>query len=285
MTLANRVAVVTGATGGLGLAIARSFLAEGACVAICGRDPLALTAARKQLAHASDGEHRLISMPCDVSSEIEIQGLIAHTARSYGRIDILVNNAGVLGPMGRTETISVVEWRRTIDINLTGVLLASQAVIPHMRSQRYGKIINVSGGGATAARPYFSAYAVSKAAVVRFTENLAAELSDTGIDVNAVAPGALNTRLLDQALEAGPEQIGESQFESALRQKQSGGASLERAAELCVYLSSAASDGITGRLISAVWDPWPTLHERIHEMQDSDVYTLRRIVPEDRAKQ
>jgi NAD(P)-dependent dehydrogenase (short-subunit alcohol dehydrogenase family) len=151
-----------------------------------------------------------------------------------------------------------------------------------MRQQRYGKIIALSGGGATQPLPRLSAYAASKAALVRFTETLAEEVRGSGIDVNAVAPGALNTRLLDQVLAAGPERVGAPFFERMLRQKSDGGTPLHVGAELVAFLASADSDGITGRLLSAVWDDWrglPAIRERL---QASDVFTLRRILPTDR---
>jgi NAD(P)-dependent dehydrogenase (short-subunit alcohol dehydrogenase family) len=116
------------------------------------------------------------------------------------------------------------------------------------------------------------------------TENLAEELRGTRIDVNAVAPGALNTRLLAETLAAGPEKVGEMEFGRAVQQQKTGGASVEEAAELCVYLSSRRSDGISGRLISAPWDPWQELHNRLEELNNTDIYTLRRIVPEDRGR-
>jgi NAD(P)-dependent dehydrogenase (short-subunit alcohol dehydrogenase family) len=129
--------------------------------------------------------------------------------------------------------------------------------------------------------PGLSAYAASKAAVVRFTETLAVELRGAHVDVNALAPGALNTRMLDEVLQAGPERVGEAHYKRALQQQQSGGVPLARGADLAVFLGSAASDGITGKLLSAVWDPWAQLPAHRAEL-DSDVYTLRRIVPADR---
>lgn len=282
-TLAGRSAIITGASSGLGYSIAREFLAQGSRVAICGRDGDALTDAACHLAEVA-GPDRILSVVCDVASEQQVRGLVHQALDAFGSIEILVNNAGVLGPTGKTEEVDLDEWRRTFEINFYGVLLVSRALIPHMRSRRYGKIINLSGGGATSPRPFFTAYATSKAAVVRLTENLTEELCDAGIDVNAIAPGALNTRMLAEALAAGPERIGDSQFERLIRQKETGGGSIERAAQLCVYLASPATDGLTGRLISAAWDPWPALHERIDELRSTDIYTLRRIVPEDRAK-
>ena len=115
-------------------------------------------------------------------------------------------------------------------------------------------------------------------------ETIAEELRDFNIDVNMVAPGALNTRLLDEVLVAGPEKVGKDFYNNSIKQKEQGGSPPEQGAALCVYLASEQSNGITGKLISAVWDPWETLHEKIAELENSDIYTLRRIVPKDRGK-
>jgi NAD(P)-dependent dehydrogenase (short-subunit alcohol dehydrogenase family) len=285
LTLANRTAIVTGASAGLGYAIARAFLTNGANVVICGRNAASLEPARSSLSALATSGQQVRTEACDVASEQQVNLLIQNTIEEFGSVQILVNNAGVQGPIGPTEELALEDWRHTFEINLYGTLFTCRALIPHMRSQKYGKILNLSGGGAASPRPFFSAYAASKAAVVRLTENMAEELRGTGIDVNAVAPGALNTQMLEQTLAAGPDLVGTGQYAQALKQKESGGSSLDRAAALCVYLASSASDGITGRLISAPWDPWPTLHEHTAELAPSDIYTLRRIVPADRAKQ
>jgi NAD(P)-dependent dehydrogenase (short-subunit alcohol dehydrogenase family) len=272
--LAGLTAIVTGASAGLGYAIAQAFITGGANVVICGRNAASLQPAHASLSALALSGQQVRMEACDVASEPQVNQLIQGAIQEFGSVQVLVNNAGVQGPIGPTE-----------DLALDGVLFACRALIPHLRSQRYGKILNLSGGGAASPRPFFSAYAASKAAVVRLTENLAEELRGAGIDVNAIAPGALNTQMLEQTLAAGPELVGQGQFVQALKQKDSGGSSLERAAALCVYLASAAADGITGRLISAPWDPWPTLHEHKAELASSDIYTLRRIVPADRGKQ
>jgi 3-oxoacyl-[acyl-carrier protein] reductase len=155
-------------------------------------------------------------------------------------------------------------------------------VLPIFRRQGSGKIVNLSGGGATAPLPRFSAYSAAKAAVVRFTETLAQETLGSGIDVNSVAPGALNTRLLDEVLAAGPKRAGEDFYRRALKQKEEGGSPLERGADLCTFLLSDQSNGITGRLLSAVWDSWGLLPQRRALIENTDIYTLRRIVPKDR---
>jgi NAD(P)-dependent dehydrogenase (short-subunit alcohol dehydrogenase family) len=176
------------------------------------------------------------------------------------------------------------EWEEAVRINLLGTVLMCRSALGPMRARGYGKIVNLSGGGATAPLPRFSAYAASKAAVVRVTETLAEELREDHVDVNAIAPGALNTRLLDQVLEAGPEKVGRAFHERARQQRDEGGAPLEKGAALAVFLASAGSDGITGRLLSAVWDDWARLSERREDLEKTDIYTLRRIVPKDRGR-
>jgi NAD(P)-dependent dehydrogenase (short-subunit alcohol dehydrogenase family) len=184
--------------------------------------------------------------------------------------------------MGLIEEIDWDDWVEAIQINLFGAVLMCRQVIPLMRARGYGKIINLSGGGATAPLPRISAYAASMVAIVRLTETFAEELRDAHVDVNAIAPGALNTRLLDEVLAAGPEKVGQDFYNRAIKQRDQGGASLEKGAALAVFLASAASDGITGRLLSALWDDWASLPDRLDVLTKNDIYTLRRIVPEDR---
>jgi NAD(P)-dependent dehydrogenase (short-subunit alcohol dehydrogenase family) len=173
---------------------------------------------------------------------------------------------------------------KALEVNLLGSVLPCRALVPHFKTCGYGKIIQISGGGATNPLANLSAYAASKAAVVRFAETLAEELRASHIDVNAVAPGALNTRMLDQVLAAGPAAVGAGFFERAQKQKADGGTPLQTGAELCAFLASAQSDGITGKLLSAVWDPWDTLPSHRADLDRTDIYTLRRIVPKDRGK-
>ena len=145
-----------------------------------------------------------------------------------------------------------------------------------------GKIINMSGGGATSPRANFTAYGVSKAALVRFTETLAEELKPHNIQVNAIAPGAVRTQMTEEIVIAG-QLAGSRELQQAQGILREGGDSAENAAELAVFLASAESDGITGRLISAVWDDWRHLGEHSEEIAASDLYTLRRVVPKDRS--
>lgn len=284
MKLHQQNAVITGGTQGLGQAIVREFLAEGANVLLCSRNGAEAAAFAAELSKDLPPDQKVIGVAADVSSEEDVQGLFDTAIKELGELHTLVNNAGVYGPKGPSEEVDWEEWKRAMEINLYGTLLPCRAVIPLFKASGRGKIVNLSGGGATNPLPRFSAYAASKAAVVRLTETLAVELAPHRIDVNAVAPGALNTRLLDEVLEAGPEVVGASFFEKAQQQAQKGGVPLEKGARLCVYLASRDSDGVTGKLISAQWDPWETLHERLGEISGNDIYTLRRIVPADRGQ-
>jgi len=277
-------ALITGGSQGLGRTIAEEFLREGANIVFCARDKKTMETACAELQRTAGPGRKVRARVCDVSSEEQVDALVDFAMAELGSVQILVNNAGVYGPMGPTESVSLDDWRRALEINLYGVLLPCRALIPHFKKAGRGKIIILSGGGATNPLPNISAYAASKAAAVRLAETLAEELRAFRVDVNAVAPGPLNTRLHAEVLAAGPGAVGEAFYRKALDQEKTGGVPLEKGAQLCVYLASASSDGITGKLISAQWDPWPALEEHKEALDRSDIYTLRRIVPKDRGE-
>lgn len=283
MKLQGLNAIITGSSQGLGRTIAEQFLREGANAVLCARTEKDLLATRDELAPLAP-QQKVLAKTCDVSSEQQVAELTRFAIRELGSIQALVLNAGVYGPMGPTESVDLAEWRRAIDINLYGVLLPCRALIPHFKQAGRGKIVILSGGGATNPLPNISSYAASKAAVVRLMETLAEELRASKVDVNAIAPGALATRLVDEVLAAGPEKVGQAFYEKNKQWKEKGATPLQLGAGLAVYLASTESDGITGKLLSAQWDPWARLHEHRDELAKSDIYCLRRIVPEDRGK-
>ena len=282
MTLDGARAIVTGASEGFGLAVAETFVREGARVSLCARHEGPLRDAAEGLGERTGRRDAIRVTPADIGSLADVERLVSEAVVAFGGIDVLVANAGIYGPKGAIQDVDWDEWLHALHVNLCGAILCCRAVLPHMLAQGRGKIILLSGGGATKPMPNLSAYAASKAGLVRFGETLAEEVRAKGIDVNSVAPGALNTRLLDEVLEAGPGKVGAAFYEASLEQKASGGTPLDKGAALCAFLASSASDGITGRLISAVWDPWESLPGRVAELSASDIYTLRRIVPEDR---
>jgi NAD(P)-dependent dehydrogenase (short-subunit alcohol dehydrogenase family) len=280
--LADRAALITGANRGLGLEIARSFVNAGASVMLCARDSDQLQAAGRALQDLARDNQLVRWQAADVTDRSAIEAIVQQSINELGALQILVSNAGVYGPFGSIEEVDWGEWIHAVEINLFGSVIPIRAVLPHFKRQGYGKIIQLSGGGATNPLPRISAYAASKAAIVRFAETIALECNDLGIDVNSIAPGALNTRLLDHVLEAGAEKVGEQFYTAAVKQKEKGGVPLIVGTELAVFLASSASDGISGRLISAVWDKWLDWPDHIVALRDSDAYTLRRIVGRDR---
>jgi len=280
--LGGRSALITGASQGLGLEIARAYLDAGvAGLCICGRDPLVLESALAELRDRAAPNQKVLGQTADVSSPEDVASLVRHALDGLGEVTTLVSNAGVYGPKGQLGQADWTQWTRAVEINLYGSVLPARELLAHFTERGYGKIVQLSGGGATGPLPGLSAYAASKAAVVRFAETLAEELRDHRVDVNAIAPGPLNTRMLDEVLRAGPDLVGGAFYEKALEQQRSGGIPLGQGAKLAVFLGSSASDGITGKLLSAVWDPWQELPQHLDELA-SDVYTLRRIVPRDR---
>lgn len=277
--LKGKRAIITGANQGLGLAIAQAFAVAGADILIGARDNALLQVEAAKLRRPGQ---EVLAQAVDIADNASAQAFVGLARERWGALDILVNNAGVHGPKGLLDEIDWAEWSAAVQVNLLGTVNMCRLALPLLRKSPRGKVINLSGGGATAPMPRLSAYAASKAAVVRFSETLAEELKEAGVDVNTVAPGALNTRLLDDILMAGPDKAGAERHAKALEQKASGGASLSDAAQLCVALAGAEGDGITGRLISAVWDPWRDLQSLRPKLEGSDIYTLRRIVPKDR---
>lgn len=282
MKLAGKNAIITGASEGLGKIIAELFLREGANIMICARNQEKLLQTQEALLALKLGQVEM--QCCDIAKTADVNHLVKSAFSTLKNIDILVANAGIHGPKGPFESSDWEEWSHAIDVNLKGNAFLCHALAPHFKEKKQGKIIFLSGGGATKSMPYFSAYAASKAGLVRFGETLAEELKAFNIDVNMIAPGAMNTRLTDDALSAGPEKIGEAHYQQILKQKTSGGTPPEKAAELCAFLASNESDGITGKLISAVWDPWADFSQHKDDLQNSDIYTLRRIIPAERGK-
>jgi 3-oxoacyl-[acyl-carrier protein] reductase len=280
--LTGRNAVITGANQGLGLAIAQAYVAAGASVLMCARDRVLLKQAHERVTAGASAGQVVAAEPADVSNPDDVARLADRALAAFPQVHVLVNNAGIYGPMGPSETVDWAEWTRAIEINLYGSVLPCRALLPHFKERGYGKIVQISGGGATNPLPQISAYAASKAAIVRFAESLALEVKSFNIDVNAVAPGALSTRMLDEVLAAGPSAVGQDFYDRMVKTKEQGGTPLDVGATLAVFLGSAASDGITGRLLSAVWDPWQELASHRDDVDRTDVYTLRRIVPKDR---
>ena len=229
--LKNRVAIITGGSMGIGRAIAFAFASEGVKLVLASRTASCLEDTKRELAA---GGTDVTTLCVDVSHEAECRNLVELALDVYGDINILVNCAGLQRPIGFVTDILSREWLETVTVNLFGTFLCMQAVLPTMMKNSYGKIINMSGGGAVSPRARFSAYSASKAAVVRLTETIAEEVKPYHIDINAIAPGAVNTRLLEEVLQAG-DAAGEEEKLKAEKQRASGGTPPEKAAELALF--------------------------------------------------
>lgn len=229
---------------------------------------------------------RFRATACDVSQWTAMQAVAREIQRDWQRLDAVVTCAGLQGEIGRTTTADPGRWSATVRTNLEGTFHALRASDPLLDGAAgRAKVICFSGGGATKARPNFSAYGVAKTAIVRLVETIAVEEAGRPLDINAVAPGAIATRLTDEVIASGPALAGEAEFQSALKLKEAGEAPLQKALGLVEWLLSPTSDGISGRLLSAPWDPWPTLDAHRDALARSEIFTLRRILPEDRGEQ
>ncbi|MFH1424487.1 MAG: SDR family oxidoreductase [archaeon] len=264
-TLSGKTSVITGAGKGIGRQIAKHLASQGSNLVIIARTRADLDSLESELSGVE-----VLKCQADVSDSESIKKCFSQAAEKFGKIDILVNNAGMYGPIGPLEQNDLKLWQKTIEVNLLGMVNCIKAVLPHMPS---GKIINLAGGGVGGnLKPNLSAYTTSKFAVAGLTQCLSIELKN--IDINCIAPGAINTQLLEQILEAG-EKAGKDFLEQSKKQKEFGGDSVEKVAELVSFLASEKSNGITGRLISAKWDNWENLSKS--DFENNSLYRLRRI--------
>lgn len=255
---------------------------------LCARNLPGLDEAAARL-HGQFPAAEIHTAAADVSVTADLDRLAAIAQQTLGGVDVLVSNAGIHGPFGPLQKTDWDYWLHTVQVNLGGSAYAIRAFLPLLERSERGKIVLLSGGGATKSRPFLTAYAVSKTAIVRLAETLADEFAQQqlSIDINAIAPGAMNTALLREIIEAGPDVVGHENYAEAVKVVQStpdteSDKTAAKAAACCAFLASRASDGITGKLISAVWDPWSDFPQLTDHLRRTDVYTLRRIVPAER---
>jgi NAD(P)-dependent dehydrogenase (short-subunit alcohol dehydrogenase family) len=265
--LADRRILVTGGSLGIGLEVSRKAAELGARVVIVGRSPDALEKAWEEL----DGD-RHERLRLDVSDAAAWGAAMTQIDRG-GHLDGLVTAAGVIGPIGSLEAVSMADFAATISINLIGTALALHHALPRLCATG-GRAVTFSGGGGTGPLARYDAYAASKAGVVRLTENVAVQ---EAIEINCVAPGFVATRMHEATLAAGPQAAGPAYFKRTQVQLREGGFPAAEAAELVAFLLGRDAHGITGRLISAQWDPWRDGDFRARLRDDPDLATLRRI--------
>ena len=259
---------ITGSSSGIGQFLANALASKGHEVCRLARSP-------------QDG----FSFQCDVGDWNTVQSCAEKVSAKWSSLEALICCAGIQEPIGPAMEIDPLVWRKNLAVNLDGTFFAIRAFYPLLKkSSVRSKVICFSGGGSTGPRPNFAAYGVAKTGVVRLVEMLATELQSENLDINAIAPGAIFTKMTEEVLARGEKLSGAKEFESAAKMSRDNDAKLVKVLGLVETLLSPQSDGISGKLISAPWDPWQNLPALREELMKSDIYTLRRIVPEDRGK-
>jgi len=269
-TLKDVTVLVTGAGRGIGKRLAIGFAAHGARVGLLARSKAELDLCHLEIEHA--GGHSL-RIRGDVTDFEQMSAAVDRMrVHFHGGVNVLICAAAVQGPIGKFAETAPKAWIETVQTNLCGVMHACRAVLPQMVTRRSGKIIVMSGGGAANARPNFSAYAASKAAVARFVESVAEEVANDNVQINCMSPSGTYTNMTDEILAAG-ERAGLAELEDAQKIQMSGGMAPEKQMELALFLASEKSNHITGRLIS-VKDDWKKMRD--HAPKPA-MYTLRRV--------
>ena len=264
--------IITGASSGIGAALTQTLAKQGYRLYVCARRG-------KKLNLVTLNNTIAAGYKCDVSKEKQVKSFIAHIQEYTNNIYALINCAATFGAIGKMIKTESKDWRRTMEVNLFGTYYMIKNAAPLMSGRLRSRIINFSGGGAFEAFPNYSAYAVSKAAVVRLTETLAAELAPAEIAVNAVAPGFVATEIHEQTLQAGIDNAGSDHFAATLKKLSSNSVPIDIPINCVNFLLSEKADGLTGKTISAGFDPWSNqkFQENIAEINKSDLYTMKRI--------
>jgi len=278
--MANSWVLITGASRGLGSHLVSSFWHAGWNVALVARDKKVLLQVLGNLPKQSN--QSALIFPCDLSLPKAVIKLAQQIKKQLPRLDVLINNAAIHGPIGPLIENNFTVWNEAIQVNLLAPVALCHQLIDFITYSGGGSIINLSGGGATGPRANFTAYASAKAALVRFSETLAQEVQAQNIRVNCIAPGAMKTSLLEGVITSGTNLAGKREFDIAEKVFSQGGASLDNIANLALFLASESSQGISGKLISAVWDDWQEWPKHVEQLQASDAYTLRRIAGRER---
>ena len=274
-SLAGQVALVTGASRGLGRVIAGALSDAGAAVGLVARSagPLARTA--DQL---TAGGATAVAVTADVTDPGALAAAVEQVTRRLGPIDVLINNAGAAGPYGALWEVDPGDWWQAIEANLRGTVACTQLVLPSMIARRHGRIVNITSQAGAYRWPLVSAYAVAKAAEIKLTENLAAELRHTGVTVFSAHPGLLPIGLSEQALTSrAPEDPATAKVFSWIRREldQGRGTDPDVAARFVLRLAAGDCDRLSGRHLT-VHDNLGTLIAQADEISRHDLYTLRR---------
>jgi NAD(P)-dependent dehydrogenase (short-subunit alcohol dehydrogenase family) len=267
--LKDKGVLITGAGRGIGKRLAVGFAQAGARVGLLARSKAELDAAQLEIEHGGGVAMRIRA---DVGDFEQMCAAVERMRANFGGLHVLIAAAATPGPIGPLAQANPRQWAEAVQTNLIGVMHACRAALPHMIERRAGKIVVLSGDGATGPRPNFSSYAAAKTALVRLVETVAEEVREYNVQVNCMSPGGTYTNLTDQILHAG-DRAGAKVRQEALEIRTTGGVPPERQIQLALFLASEHSNHITGKLIH-VHDDWKRLETGpVHP----DGFTLRRI--------
>jgi 3-oxoacyl-[acyl-carrier protein] reductase len=264
----NATVLITGAGRGIGKRLAIGFAQAGARVGLLGRSQGELDVTKLEIEHAGGTALRFRADVCNFD---ELCAAVDRMTVAWGGVHTLIANAAVQGPVGPFVGQRPRDWHDVLETNVLGVLNSCRAVLPQMVQRRHGKIIVISGSGATSPRPNFAAFSAGKAAVARFVESLAEEVRDQNVQINSISPGEAYTSMTDEILDAG-QRAGAHEIEVAEHVRLTGGIAADKQIQLALFLASERSNHVTGKLIH-VQDDWKKLE---HENGRPDAYTLRR---------
>jgi NAD(P)-dependent dehydrogenase (short-subunit alcohol dehydrogenase family) len=267
--LRNQVAIVTGAGRGLGRAIARALAQAGAAVGVMARSEAQVAETVGAIRQAGGVA---LAVMADVSDAASVERVARQVEDALGPVDLLVNNAAIMGPLGPMWDADADDWWHTFEVNLRGPYLCSRALLPGMIARQRGRIINLATSAATVAVAHMGAYVVAKTALIRFTENLAAELLNSGVSVFAIDPGTVRTAMSQHLLESEAGNKWLPWFRKLFDKGRDVPA--EKAAQLVVQLASGRADALSGRFLG-VADDLAKLLEQLEEVQRAGLYTLR----------
>ena len=269
--------IITGGSEGFGFEIAKYLVKKNYNIIICSRNKNKLKLADNELSKIKMSKDQIILLKqVDISNQSQVRIFVKFCISKFHKIDVLINNAGTYGSIKPFASTKWKDWVKGIETNLYGSIYTIMFLLPTFKKQKMGKIIQLAGGGASKAMQNFSSYSVSKTAIVRFVESIALELKNYNIDVNAISPGALNTKMIDEVLRIDKKIIGENFYHSNVKIKNNKKNLFLKPLELINFLISNKSNGISGKMISALWDNYKIWPKHIDQINNKELYVLRR---------
>ncbi len=270
--------IITGANRGLGKSLASYFYKKNYNLVIIARDKKELLRTKKEVEKTKNTKNFFI-YKCDISKKDQVDRFVSFLKTSHILPNVLINNASVFGPIDLFLETDFKEWEKTFGTNFFGTAYLTKQIIMIMKKnhKQRSKIINIVGGGASKPYSFLSSYATSKAALIRFSEQLSEELKKMKIDINCLAPGPLNTRFTDIVLKEGKKKLGNKFYNQILNIKKSNNNYLEFNANMCEFLISNKSNNLTGKYFSARFDDINKIYKNKKSISLSDLYTMRRL--------